>query len=170
MTSPIADPRPRISVADAQHVEAQAIATVRGLALMVADTLRAMYDDAVYLVFYRDEYDRPELAGLRDVEGRTVCDLTGDRIPAALNDGELRAAWGSLDPQNTKDLQHLIALMDSLGGEFDDLREELCHYGDAEWTQCLPLSPHATVGGPRTAGPRHLRPYGTHHADISGAL
>ncbi|WP_116211547.1 hypothetical protein [Streptomyces olivoreticuli] len=170
MTSPTADPRPRVSVADAQHADAQATAAARGLALMVADTLRAMYADAVYLVFYRDDYDRPELAGIRDVEGKTVCDLTADRIPTALNDDALRAAWGSLDPQNPKDLQHLVALMDSLGGEFDDLPDELGIYGDAESTQCLPLSRHATLGGPRTPGPRHLRPYGAHHSDTTGTI
>ncbi|MEV4741637.1 hypothetical protein [Streptomyces sp. NPDC049555] len=165
MTSPVADRRPRTSVADAQDVQARAVAAAQGLALMVADSLRAMYDDAVYLVFYRDDYERPELAAIRDVEGRTVCDLTGHRIPVALHDGTLRSAWGDFDPQNPKDLQHLVALMDSLGGEFDDLPEELCAYGDAEWTQCLPLSPHATFAGPRTGGPRRLRPYGTHRCD-----
>ncbi|MFC4512156.1 hypothetical protein [Streptomyces ehimensis] len=171
MASSTADPRPRVSVADAQRVEAQAAATVRGLALMVADTLRAMYDDAVYLVFYWDDShdDRPVLIGIRDVEGKTVCDLTGDRIPVALNDDALRAAWGDLDPQSPEDLQQLVALMDSLGGEFDDLPEGLCHYRDAEWTQCLPLSPHATLYGPRTPGPRHLRPYGTHGSDATAA-
>ncbi|MFI0912540.1 hypothetical protein [Streptomyces abikoensis] len=168
MTSSITDPRPRISVAEAQRVELQAVTTARGLALMVADTLRAMYQDAAYLVFSWNG-DVPALVALRDTEGRNVCDLTRRRIPALLEDGTLRVAWGEFDPQDTEHLEHLIAMMDSLGGEFDDLPEEQRTPGDAEWTQCLSLSPNATFDGSRAPGPRRLRPYGSHRADIASA-
>lgn len=154
------------TVADLQRITAASRATAHGLALLVADTLRAQYPQAAYLVISRDDCPHAHIEGIRDLQGKVLCDFPGGRIPAELAQGPLRTAWAPLDPQDAMDLLTLVQRMEGLGGTFDTLPDEAVDEGDSESVQCLLLSPSAVPEFWDTGDDRwRLRPYSAPRPD-----
>lgn len=150
----------------------------QGLALLIADTLRAQIPGAAYLVFHVDDsYDAEtgrdlELHSVRAADG-TVLHTFHDLLPVpdAGRHREIARAWRDARlPRTGQDLAGLMQPMRAAGLVFDDYPEQLHLYGhpvlgnDPEHVLCMLLSDSAHPEQwdlKDVFGPRLLRPYGT---------
>ncbi|MER5985607.1 hypothetical protein [Streptomyces sp. NPDC001787] len=150
----------------------------QGLALLIADTLRAQIPDAAYLVFHiNDSYDAEtgrdlELHSIRAADG-SILHHFHDPLPELDADRhrELIHVWQAAGlPRTRDDLTNLLQPMRAAGLVLDNYPEQFHLYGhpffgnDAEQPVCMLLSDSAH---PEqwdlldVFGPRLLRPYGT---------
>jgi hypothetical protein len=150
----------------------------QGLALLIADTLRAQVPGAAYLVFHiNDSYDAEtgrdlELHSVRAADGVALHGFH-DPLPGldTDRDRELVHAWQDAGlPRTDSDLAALMQPMRAAGLVLDDYPEQLHMYGhpvygnDAEHSLCMLLSDSAHPEQwdlQEVFGPRLLRPYGT---------
>ncbi|MFI6689026.1 hypothetical protein [Streptomyces sp. NPDC050485] len=140
-----------------------ALATARGLARTIADTLTAMYPGAAYLVLRWDQDDDVLwLQSIRNTTGVILCDFDTPAELPELTDTDLRQAWGDLDPRQPVNLLALIRLMEDTGGRLDFLPETAEHEDDPHEGPslvCILLSEKAEPGLWDWGGTAVLRPY-----------
>ncbi|MET9778606.1 hypothetical protein ABZ023_30880 [Streptomyces sp. NPDC006367] len=139
------------------------------MAHLVADTLRAQFPQAAYLVLWIDP--ERDLAtdlfpsSIRDGEGKILTDFTdADSLPPLPARHPLRARWGSHDPADAFQIRHVLRTLRVSGAVFDDFPEDLRNEGDGEGEiPCLLLSPQARPERWETENEDHrerlLRPY-----------
>ncbi|MEU5958273.1 hypothetical protein [Streptomyces sp. NPDC047525] len=144
---------PYATLDDWEQAKAAVHAAGDRMARMIADTLRAMFPTAAYLVLYRGEYD-DELHphSIRDEHGGILWDFPGfpgfEPFPLTIPDGPLRAAWGDKDPQTPGHLAGLVLSLDAFGCGFDTVPNDLPFHGDDpdQCEPCLLLSDRARPG------------------------
>ncbi|WP_329155766.1 hypothetical protein OIU91_41135 (plasmid) [Streptomyces sp. NBC_01456] len=151
----------------------------QGLALLIADTLRAQIPGAAYLVFHiNDSYEAEtgrdlELHSVRGTDGRVLHGFRDDSLPGLGLDRhrELVHAWRDAGlPRTGADLNALMQPMRAAGLVLDDYPEPLylqghpCYRNDTEHLLCMLLSDSAHPEQwdlQEVFGPQLLRPYGT---------
>ncbi|MFJ6437869.1 hypothetical protein [Streptomyces sp. NPDC091416] len=150
----------------------------QGLALLIADTLRAQVPDAAYLVFHvNDSYDTEtgldlEVHSLRAADGTVLHPLREPLpLPHTGRHREVGHDWlNNRLPRTADDLAALMQPMRAAGLVFDDYPEQFHLYGhpdlgnDPEHVLCMLLSDSAHPEQwdlKRVFGDQLLRPYGT---------
>jgi hypothetical protein len=123
-------------------------AAARGIARLIADTLRTQYPQAAYLVLYIDD-DRDLAtdlfpASLRDADGHTGNDFDDSQLPPLPDDSPLRPLWGDHCPTDVFQVRHILRTLRLSGAVFDDYPNDLRTEGDDEgYIPCLLLSDQA---------------------------
>ncbi|MGW2657035.1 hypothetical protein ACWC1D_25685 [Streptomyces sp. NPDC001478] len=143
-------------------------AAARDVARLVADTLRAQFLGAAYLVLCIDHYRELDTdlfpASIRDAEGTILTDFESAELPPLPAGDELRALWSGHDPADAFQVRHVLRTLRVSGAAFDDFPEDLRIEGDADgYIPCLLLSSQARPEwweyGDEDYRERLLRPY-----------
>lgn len=142
----------------------------RGVARLIADTLRAQLPGAAYLVLTSDpEHERATCLfphSVRDEAGAVLYDFEDHLLPPVEHGTPLSAAWADLSPRDAFDLRFILRCLYTAGAVFDTYPADLRADGDPEEESlpCLLLSPAARpelqYENDEDAGQRLLRPYG----------
>jgi len=120
----------------------------RAAARLIADTLRAQFPGAAYLVLSIDPESRissdlfPE--SVRDARGKILTDFDDHRLLPVPADSAVSAAWCGTQPCNAFHLRSILRALRVSGGTFDDFPEDLRapHEGDS-FLPCMLLSEQA---------------------------
>lgn len=135
------------------------------VARLIANTIRAQFDGAAFLVLNIDE-DMGERdielfpEDIRDADGVILYDFESAVLPAV--NAELSRKWGDLNPRDAFNLRWLLRQLYIAGVEFDALPLDLMLDHDPDPSPCLLLSERAR---PRVwkqsvhSGGRLMRPY-----------
>ncbi|MEU5476681.1 hypothetical protein [Streptomyces mirabilis] len=148
----------------------------RGIARLVADTLRTQFPQAAYLVLFID--DEHDLAtdlfpnSIRDANGRTLNDFSSSLLPPLPADSPLLALWGSYSPIDAFQVRHVLRTLRLSGAAFDDYPADLRTEDDDEgFIPCLLLSSQARPEEwerDEDDRERLLRPYSAPHPQRPG--
>ncbi|MGW0334297.1 hypothetical protein ACWD0J_20920 [Streptomyces sp. NPDC003011] len=154
-------------------------ADARGVARLVADTLRVQFPQAAYLVLFIDD-DRDMATdlfpdSLRDAEGQILNDFDSPKLPPLPEDSPLRPLWGTHSPTDLFQVRHILRTLRLSGAAFDDYPEDLRTEKDDEgYIPCLLLSSQArpeqwNYDDDDDDRERLLRPYSAPDPQQSGA-
>jgi hypothetical protein len=148
----------------------------RGIARLVADTLRTQFPEAAYFVLFID--DERDLAtdlfpaSIRDANGRTLNDLSSDKLPSLPADSPLLALWGNYSPTDVFQVRHVLRTLRLSGAAFDDYPTDLrTEHDDEGFIPCLLLSSQARPeewDRDEDDRERLLRPYSAPHPQQPG--
>ncbi|MEV6048707.1 hypothetical protein [Streptomyces xanthochromogenes] len=140
---------PYTTITEWQEAAAAQRAAARGVARLIADTLRRQFPGAAYLVLYlAPEHDRATRLfphSIRDVTGATLHDFEDHLMPPVGHGTPLRAAWGELSPRDPFDLRLILRCLDTAGAVFDNYPEDLRTDDDPAETAMPCLLLHATA-------------------------
>ncbi|MFD7015201.1 hypothetical protein [Streptomyces sp. NPDC059928] len=145
-------------------------AAARGVARLIADTLRHQFPGAAYLVLTSDpEHERAAQLfphSIRDETGAALYDFEDHLMPPVEHGTPLSAAWCNLSPRDPFDLRLILRCLHTAGAVVDTYPADLRADGDPveESLPCLLLSPTVRPTpfhdeNDATASERLLRPY-----------
>ncbi|MCT9093452.1 hypothetical protein N4G70_31970 [Streptomyces sp. ASQP_92] len=140
---------PYTTIEEWEEAAATQRAAARGVARLIADTLRRQFAGAAYLVLYlAPEHDRATRLfphSVRDVGGTILHDFEDHLMPPVGHGTAISAAWGDLSPRDPFDLRRILRCLDTTGAVFDNYPEDLRTDDDPAETTMPCLLLHATA-------------------------
>ncbi|WP_331721561.1 hypothetical protein [Streptomyces sp. NBC_00212] len=161
---------PYVTIEEWEASAAAQRAAARGVARLIADTLRHQFPGAAYLVLTSDPEHEPAAQlfphSIRDETGAALYDFEDHLMPPVEHGTPLSAAWWDLSPRDPFDLRLILRCLHTAGAVFDTYPPDLHTDGDPvdESLPCLLLSSTARPApfhqeNDATASERLLRPY-----------